>query len=315
MDQPLVSIMIPTYNQAQWLSAAVDSALAQDYQNIEIVISDDGSTDDTKELLNKYRDIEKIRIFTNDTNLGRVANYKHTLENYVRGEWVVNLDGDDFYTDNTFISSSINRISGVPGVVFLQAGHTITDPDGKKLDTALPAIKNEYEITEGTDYFLNFHHFSHLGSIFNRKAAMEVGFYNHDILSADIECFLRLALHGKVILMNRSVGAWVHHAGNESKKLSVSTVEKNMMRFKAPYAYAVEKSKIPAKALNEWLKKKTNEYFLNYLTIYFTNSTRIPGYLSHVLGKYPGVIFSTILPTAFAKGMLNRARNIFNQKK
>src|SRR6476660_1491131 len=138
MDQPLVSIMIPTYNQAHWLGKAVESALAQDYQNIEIVIADDRSTDETNVLLNKYHDNSKVRIVINEKNLGRVANYKHTLEHHVRGEWVVNLDGDDYYTDNTFVSSAIKQICGEPDIVFLQAGHTIADANGKVLGTALP---------------------------------------------------------------------------------------------------------------------------------------------------------------------------------
>jgi len=314
MDQ-LVSIMIPTYNQAHWLNKAVESALAQDYPNLEIIISNDCSTDETDQVLNAYHDNARIRIFTNEKNIGRVANYKHTLENHVRGGWTVNLDGDDFFTENTFISSAIKQISSQPGVVFLQAGHTITNAAGKVLATSLPSINKDVEIIDGTDYFLNFHHFSHLGTVFNRKAATSIGFYTHDILSADIECFLRLALHGKVILMRRAVGAWVHHAGNESKKLSVAAVDKNMLRFTAPYAYAKETGKIPEKELNEWFKNKTNAYLLNYLTIYFTDNERIRGYFHHVIKKYPNVAFSPILLKAFLKGSLNKAKKLFHSKK
>jgi glycosyltransferase involved in cell wall biosynthesis len=314
MDQPLVSIMIPTYNQAHWLGKAVESALAQDYQNIEIVIADDRSTDETNLLLNKYRDDNRVRIITNETNLGRVANYKHTLENHVRGEWVVNLDGDDHYTDNTFVSSAIKQICGEPDVVFLQAGHVITDNNGRVLGNALPSITGDFQVIDGTDYFLNFHHFSHLASIYNRKAATDVGFYIHDILSTDIECFLRLALNGKVILMHKAVGAWVHHDGNESKKLSVSAVENNMLRFTAPYAYAKKSGKIPDDVLNGWLKKNINSYLLNYLTVYFTSNDKIPGYLFHVLKKNQHLIFSIILPKAFLKGLLNKAKNLFQSK-
>lgn len=314
MDQPLVSIMIPTYNQSKWLSAAVDSALKQDYPNVEIIISDDHSSDDTREILKKYATQSRVKVFTNQNNLGRVANYKYTLEKYASGDWVVNLDGDDYFTDSSFISFAMNQIRNVNNVVFIQGGHSITDAEGNVLQIALPAIENDYETIDGTDYFLNFHHFSHLGSIYNRKAAIETGFYTHDILSSDIECFLRLALHGKVILMRRIVGAWVHHTANESKRLSINAVEENMMRFTGPYNYARQKGKIPENILKRWLTKKTNEYLLNYLTIYFTDNKRIPGYANHVFKKYPHVKSSIILPKAFLKGLKNKISNRFVTK-
>lgn len=314
MGQPLVSIMIPTYNQAHWLKAAVDSALAQDYPNTEIVISNDRSTDTTAEILDKYQDITNVKIFTNGKNLGRVANYKHTLENYATGEWVVNLDGDDYFTDKSFISSAIEQINKEKNVVFVQAGHSITNAEGHVLQSSLPNIEGDIQIVEGKDYFLNFHHFSHLASLYSRQAAMDTGFYLHDVLSTDIECFLRLALRGNVVLMRRSVGAWVHHAANESKKLSVDAVEKNMIRFRAPYAYAKQTASISVKLLDEWLTKKTNEYLLNYLTIYFANSAQIPGYLGHVLKTYPHIKVSPILPKAFLKGSARKVKNLFQSK-
>ena len=99
MQQPKVSIMIPTYNQKDYLRNTIISVINQDYDNIEIVISDDASTDDTESLVteiikdNPDRDIKYIR---RTSNLGHIANYHDTLQNIVTGEYVLNLDGDDF---------------------------------------------------------------------------------------------------------------------------------------------------------------------------------------------------------------------------
>lgn len=311
---PLVSIMIPTYNQAHWLTRAIDSALAQDYANTEIVVSNDCSSDETVQLLDRYKNYLQIKLFTNPKNLGRVANYKYTLENYVSGEWVVNLDGDDYFTDNTFISSAMNQIMQKNDVVFLQAGHIVVGPGGTILQHVMPSIAAEFVTIDGTEYFLNFNHFSHLATIFNRKAAVSLGFYLYDILSADIESFLRLALNGKVIFMRRTVGAWVHHGGNESKNLSIENVERNMQRFKSPYDYAKKTGKIPGPILEKWVKKRLDEYLLNYLIIYFVRPKKLSGYLSHVLQAYPYLRTSLILPKAAVKATLYKLKKIFGPK-
>ncbi|MEM5866753.1 MAG: glycosyltransferase, partial [Candidatus Aenigmatarchaeota archaeon] len=54
MEQPLVSIIIPTYNYGHYLAEAIESALAQNYQNIEVIVVDDGSTDNTRDVASKY---------------------------------------------------------------------------------------------------------------------------------------------------------------------------------------------------------------------------------------------------------------------
>src|SRR6516225_6395200 len=101
---PTVTIMIPTFNQVNVVSSALKSALAQDYPNLEVVVSDDGSTDGTEYLIKKYSSERRLQFFKNSTNMGRVANYRNALYHYAQGEWVINLDGDDYFTDNRFVS-------------------------------------------------------------------------------------------------------------------------------------------------------------------------------------------------------------------
>jgi len=55
-DKPLVSIIIPTYNRANYLEKAIESVLKQTYENIEIIVSDNASTDNTMEVMQKYKD-------------------------------------------------------------------------------------------------------------------------------------------------------------------------------------------------------------------------------------------------------------------
>ncbi|MBK5211932.1 MAG: glycosyltransferase family 2 protein [Coriobacteriia bacterium] len=91
--KPLVSVMIPTYNRAHTIRRAVDSALAQTYRNIEILITDDGSEDDTLDILSEYND-SRIKIVRHQTNKG-ITSARNTCFNNASGEWLCFLSSDD----------------------------------------------------------------------------------------------------------------------------------------------------------------------------------------------------------------------------
>ncbi|WP_312311249.1 glycosyltransferase family 2 protein [Empedobacter brevis] len=110
-NQPLVSIIIPTYNRADLIGETLDSIIAQTYQNWECIVVDDGSTDNTEEVLNHY--IEKE---TRISYYKRQSNYKpggNGARNYgfdiSKGEYINWFDSDDVMTSD-FISVKINSI-------------------------------------------------------------------------------------------------------------------------------------------------------------------------------------------------------------
>lgn len=90
---PLISVIIPTYNCASYISEAVDSVIAQDYSNIEIIVINDGSIDHTLSVLQKYED--KI-ILINQENVGAAVARNKGLE-CARGKYVAFLDADDVW--------------------------------------------------------------------------------------------------------------------------------------------------------------------------------------------------------------------------
>ena len=93
MSAPLVSVIVPTYNRAALLCEAVNSVLQQTYQNIEIIVIDDGSTDNTTEVMAAYGD--RVR-YTRRPNAGVNAARNLGLKQ-ARGEFVALLDSDDLW--------------------------------------------------------------------------------------------------------------------------------------------------------------------------------------------------------------------------
>ena len=103
-NKPLVSICIPTYNRAQFIEKAIESALNQTYSNIEVIVVDNASTDNTKSDLNKYTD-PRLKYVKNKHNIGMFANFNRCLE-LANGEYIQLLHSDD-YIDNDFIEKCI----------------------------------------------------------------------------------------------------------------------------------------------------------------------------------------------------------------
>ena len=239
--------MIPTYNQANFIRRAIESALSQDYGNLEVVVSDDCPTDNTAEVVSKYLSDPRLKYYKNQSNLGRVGNYKYMLENLATGEWVVNLDGDDYYTDNNFINYTINLILSYrdAGIVLAQAGHLIKcqHPFHGEDKAELPYIKNEYEVLDGKEWLLNFlkyKHFSHLTTLYNRNRAISIGFYQQNILSSDMESILRLAIHGKVLLIKKNCAVWLKHTDNICSTANLSLLTSNLLWIYSCYDYALK---------------------------------------------------------------------------
>lgn len=103
---PLVSILIPAHNVSAWIQDTIKSALNQTYPNIEIIIVDDHSTDNTLELAKKFIS-DKVHVFLNSKKGGNSArNYAFTMSN---GDYIKFMDADDYCTDD-MIEKQMERI-------------------------------------------------------------------------------------------------------------------------------------------------------------------------------------------------------------
>jgi glycosyltransferase involved in cell wall biosynthesis len=104
---PLVSIIMATYNRANTIKRAVDTVLNQTYRNFELIIIDDGSTDNTLEILKEYND-PRIRIYVNEINRGVTA-AKNAGFKQIKGEWFGTFDSDD-----ELVPEAIETLMSIP---------------------------------------------------------------------------------------------------------------------------------------------------------------------------------------------------------
>jgi Glycosyl transferase family 2 len=110
---PLVSIGIPTYNRAALLKRAIESALNQDYVNIEVIVSDNASTDDTESICRSYSEKDaRLKYIRQSSNRGPVANFAEVLKN-ASGQFFMWL-GDDDWIDLTYVSTCVQQLMSDP---------------------------------------------------------------------------------------------------------------------------------------------------------------------------------------------------------
>ena len=110
-DEPLVSILIPCYNAEAWVAECIESALAQTYANMEIIVVDDGSRDGSAEVVRKFG----TRVTLHSApNKGANATRNH-LTSLARGEWLQYLDADDYLLPGK-VASQIETLSTISGL-------------------------------------------------------------------------------------------------------------------------------------------------------------------------------------------------------
>ena len=108
--QPLVSIGIPVYNGEPFLRKCLDSVISQSYSHIEIIIVDDHSSDSSKKIIEQYHQKdERIKLFSNEKNLGLVGNWNRCVE-LSSGEWIKFVFQDD-YLANDCVEKMVNASS------------------------------------------------------------------------------------------------------------------------------------------------------------------------------------------------------------
>ena len=106
--QPLVSIVIPVYNGSNYMREAIDSALAQTYERVEVIVVNDGSTDDTEQIALSYG--ERIRYFRKEN--GGVSSALNLGIKEMKGEYFSWLSHDDVYTPDK-IEVQIDALRGL----------------------------------------------------------------------------------------------------------------------------------------------------------------------------------------------------------
>lgn len=97
-NTPLVSIIMPVFNQEKYVGAAIDSALNQTYMNLELIVVNDGSTDRSLEIVEKYLPDSRITLISHENNINKgVSHSRKAAIDSSKGQYIAFLDSDDIF--------------------------------------------------------------------------------------------------------------------------------------------------------------------------------------------------------------------------
>ena len=126
--QELVSIIIPTYNRPAYLKEAIFSVLQQTYQNIEVIVSDDFSSENPQPIVDAFND-PRVRLRRNETNVGVGLNATYAFKE-AKGKYVASLNDDDVWQKD-FLEKLVPHLEPNPEVVLAFCDFYIIDTEGK----------------------------------------------------------------------------------------------------------------------------------------------------------------------------------------
>jgi len=136
MKEPLISIVIPLYNQDKYIGETLSSVLNQSYREIEVVVIDDGSTDNSAKVVQGYRD-QRLRYFY-QANSGLPAIARNRGIKEAKGEWIAFVDHDDAWVPDK-LGKQVNVMYKHPEVDLICAKEIVWD--GIKLGHSIPPYK------------------------------------------------------------------------------------------------------------------------------------------------------------------------------
>ncbi|MGH8053008.1 MAG: glycosyltransferase family 2 protein [Stenotrophomonas sp.] len=222
---PRVSVVIPAYNNARDIDAAINSVLAQDYEDFELVVADHASVDGTGALLERYRDVPKVRVLPpTPAGGGALANWNRVSE-HARGELLKLVCGDDLIAPDA-LRRQVGAFDAHPDVVLVAARRNLIDANGKQLMAARGLgglsgcvdgrVAAKASILAGTNIF------GEPGCVMLRRELLvaEGGWDSRFPYLIDQATYSRVMVHGNVVALPEVLASFRISAGQWSVRLT-----------------------------------------------------------------------------------------------
>lgn len=227
----LVSICIPTFNGEKFIEEALESAINQTYANLEIVVSDDASKDETIKLIEKFKEKTNIPIHIHHHEpIGIGANWNNCIK-YAKGEYIKFLFQDDVLYPSCIEEMVLVMNSGIyVGLVSAKRDILIEGPEPFEIKSWMDLHKDlQLKLRPNSDnlffldnsFFKNSNFLQHpynkvgepSGILFRKYLLQEIGFFREDMIQIlDVEFYNRVLKKYKIAIINRKLYAFRIHA-------------------------------------------------------------------------------------------------------
>jgi len=202
MAKPLVSIGMPVYNEGQFIRQALESLLAQDYENFELIISDNASEDKTPEICLEYAARDKrIRYYRNEKNMGAAWNFKRVFD-LSKGKYFMWSAGHDLW-NKKFISKCLEVLENDPSVVLCYPQTMLIDMQGRELKILSSCLDTRSEFKASRRFHRTIWELNWCESIYGliRPDALKKTSLGVALVGVDCLLLAELSLLGKFVLI------------------------------------------------------------------------------------------------------------------
>ena len=302
---PLVSICIPAYNADQTIAKTLDSIVNQDYKNVEIIVSDNHSSDNTETIVKNYEKFN-VKYFLNPTHPKDLINTSSVVSNFnyvislAKGEFIAIFHADDIY-DKTIIDREVRFLQENKSTGCVFTSSYLIDEYDKILKINIGVIPEELNINKIIDFdtllnsiILSEHHLMFPTLMIRSAALFSVGSFNpKESYVSDIEFYLRLARWKPIGLINEKL----HHYRTGVTK-EKDSLEKKIEIIKHYIKFIDEYIKLPE--IQPHLKISNIKYYEMLLCSrkiflarhYFLNNNKVDGQRLLESFKYDYIILS-----------------------
>jgi glycosyltransferase involved in cell wall biosynthesis len=211
----LFSVIIPTYNRANELRRCLKSLVSQTIQEFEVIVCDDGSTDDTKEVIQEFQGLLNLK-YTYSTNFGGPAQPRNSGLKIANGEFIAFLDSDDWWYPNK-LKLSLNSIKDFD-IVYHDLDKYCSEKRNKGIVKGRPLLNNKF-----TDLVMNGNGIPNSSVVVRKCVIDKIGYFSEDrnlIAVEDADYWIRIStITNKFIYIPKSLGAyWVGQTISASAK-------------------------------------------------------------------------------------------------
>lgn len=214
MTDPLVSVIITSYNHDKYLQAAFDSVFKQTWKNIEVIVVDDASTDNSINIINKIKKKHKIKAIMRAENYysqSTKKGEKPIIEamNMAKGKYISIVDSDDLIAP-TKIAHQVNILEKNPHCSMCYSAVHVMNIDG----TVIP-YNNLFINGNAFDQLLVWGNMTlYIGSLIRRESYLNIERSDPDLVQEDWDMFLKLSKQGDFISSERVVAYYRRHENN-----------------------------------------------------------------------------------------------------
>lgn len=239
----MFSIIIPLYNKEKFIQNTLDKVLQQSFQDFEVIIVDDGSTDGGAEIVKNIQN-ERIKYFWQE-NQG-VSSARNKGISLAKNEYICFLDADDEWKEN-HLMSLLETIQKFPNAGMYCSRYVTKINEKKSIHTYLNNITNDYE-----GYVEDFFHSSLVDRValtsalcIDKKVFNEIGGFDRNITSGqDLDYWIRIALHFPVAITNKETMVYNFQVSESLSKTKIT--EKKLPDFNKFKEYENENQSLKA---------------------------------------------------------------------